>query len=505
MENKKVVIVGAGIGGLALAARLAHTGYTVDVYEKNPMSGGRVAQKKVKGYTIDLGPTFLLMPREFEELFTYCGETFSNYIQMEPLSPIYRLHFGDRTILDMYSSIPEMQTSFRAYDPSNVERNFQSFLDFLSYEQEKYTLVYERFITQPANSLTNLIFSRDLPKLFTLDGFHSMWDNMELFFRDDKLKLALSFQSMYVGESPFVAPGTYSIIPFVELTQGVWYPKQGIRGLMDAIEKLAKKKGVRIHYKKPVNEIIIENGVAKGIRLENGVEIHADLVVSNLDLPASYHKLIPETTRTRYSDKKLHTLKYGCSAFMLYLGVKKDYLQLQHHNVFFANDYEKNFEEIFSNKTVPQEPSIYVNVPTKTNAKLAPKGKQLLYVLVPVPYAAEKNGAKVEWAAYKHEYSRTILDTLEKYGLTELKKNVEMMELFTPEDWEKLAGMHLGSTFGLSPIFFQSSVFRPKQKSEDFKNLFFVGASTHPGSGMPLVLISARTCEKLIENNSQQK
>jgi phytoene desaturase len=505
MPEKKVVIVGAGIGGLALAARLTKSGYSVEVFEKNKRAGGRVAQKKVKGYTIDLGPTFLLMPRELEELFEYCGERFSSHVPIQSLSPLYRLHYSDKTFLDVHSTLPEMRQSFLRFDPENGNRHFQGFLDFLAYENEKFSIVYDRFITKPAHSLWKLVFSTDFPKLFQLDGFISMWELAGEFFSTDKLKLAFSFQSMYVGESPLETPGTYGIIPFVELTQGVWYPKEGIQSLVEAIEKLAKKNGAKFHYGKKVEEIVIENGAATGIRIGKGKIISADIVVSNLDLPATYHRLIPPEKRRKYSNQKLNALRYGCSAFMMYVGVKKDYAQLTHHNVFFTKNYLQNFNEIFKTMELSQKPSLYVNVPSKTNPKLAPKGKHLLYVLVPVPSNAQKDGKKVDWKEYKDEYSRTILDTLEQNGLTDLKKNIEMMELFTPDDWESLAGMHLGSTFGLSPIFLQSSVFRPHQQSEEFKNLYFVGASTHPGSGMPLVLIGARTCEKLIQDDRQGK
>ncbi len=501
MDPPKVLIIGAGLGGLALAARLAKQGYSVDVYEKNSRIGGRAAWKKKKGYTIDLGPTFLLMPGEFEELFTYCGEKFSDHIQLEPLDPLYRLHYADGTHLDMHSSLPSMRESFVAHDPLHGEEHFRSFLDFLSHEGKKFPIVYERFIARPARSIASLLFSPDIIELFRLDGFHSMWENAGAFFSEEKLRLAMSFQSMYIGESPHTAPGTYSIIPFVEFTQGVWYPRQGIRGLVEAIGELARKKGAKIHLRRPVKEIIIEGGNAIGLRLENGEEVRGDIIVSNLDLPGAYHGLIPESQRKKYTKKKLDSLKYGCSAFMIYLGVKKEYATLRHHNVFFSTDPRTNFKEIFSTRTVPGDPSIYVNVSTRTNPTLAPKGKHLLYVLVPVPYSAQRNGEKVDWAMYKEEFVRKIVDTLASRGLTQLKENAEILEVFTPDDWESLAGMHQGSTFGLSPTFLQSSVFRPNQKSEEFDRLYFVGASTHPGSGMPLVLVSARTCEKRIEDD----
>ncbi len=503
--GEKVIIVGAGLGGLALAARLATHGFSVDVYEKNPLPGGRVAQKKVKGYTIDLGPTFLLMPGEFEELFSYCGKNIRDYVQWEKISPLYRLHYWNSTHLDVHADLPAMKNEFERFDPARASIHFQGFLDFLTHEQEKHAIVYECFITRPAHSLRQLLFSRDFPKLFSVDAFISMWENAHAFFEDDKLALAFSFQSMYVGESPLVAPGTYSIIPFVELTQGVWYPHGGMQFLVNAVEKLAKQMGVSIHYNRRVEEIIVENGIATGVRVQNNEMKYADIVVCNLDLPAAYSKLLPARVKKKYSDKALSKLKYGCSAFMLYLGIKGDFPQLTHHNVFFDENYLENFTQIFDTREVSARPSVYVNVPTKTNPKLAPKGKHLLYVLVPVPYAAKKDGKEVDWNAFKKEFAERVIQSLEARDLSGLKKRIEMMEIFTPSDWEALAGMHLGSTFGLSPTFFQSSVFRPRQRSEEAKNLYFVGASTHPGSGMPLVLIGARTAEMLIQNDRARK
>ncbi|MEK6821549.1 MAG: FAD-dependent oxidoreductase, partial [archaeon] len=228
----------------------------------------------------------------------------------------------------------------------------------------------------------------------------------------------------------------------------------------------------------------------------SGLVVRANEVVCTLALPAAYTTLIPPGKRKTYTNEKINSLEYGCSAFMMYMGVKKDYSQLLHHNVFFAQDYLKNFEEIFSQKVLPTSPSVYLNVPTRTNPKLAPKGKHLLYVLVPVPHQGKQ--APLDWEKEKDAFVERVLNQMEANGLTNIRENVEMLEVFTPSDWEKLGGMHLGSTFGLSPKFLQSSVFRPSQRSEEFAHLYFVGAGTHPGSGMPMVLISARTCEKMM-------
>ena len=333
-----------------------------------------------------------------------------------------------------------------------------------------------------------------------------MWDHMDSYFSDARMKLAFSFQSMYLGQSPLLTPATYTIVPFVELTQGVWYPKHGIYSIVTEIEKMALEMGVKINYRKKVLEIVIENTTAIGVRLENGIVVRAEKIVSDVDLPATYAKLIPSHLRKKYSDIKLKKLKYTSSAFMLYLGVDADYAQLLHHNVFFCEDFLKNFQEIFEAKTLPTSPSIYVNVPTRTNPKLAPRGKQLLYVLVPVPSNDPKNGQPIDWDVEKHAFAEKIVVQLEKNGLVDLKKHIHMKEILTPNDWEALGGMSFGATFGLSPTFFQSSVFRPSQKSEEFKNLYFVGASTHPGGGMPMVLISARTCaENFLEKSSIKK
>lgn len=492
-----VIVIGAGLGGLALACRLAKQGKRVEIYEKNPFPGGRAAQKKVKGYTIDLGPTFVLMPGEFEELFAYCGKKMSEILPLELLNPSYRLHFWDAQRMDVSSNLPHMLNEIRRVSPSDEA----GFLHFLEHEQHVYDVVYSNFIARSPSSIWDIIFSGKFLSFLRADGFHSMWDHMSTFFESPKMKLAFSFQSMYLGQSPLLTPATYTIVPYVELAQGVWYPKKGIYTIVTEIEAMARELGVKIHYETPVAEIVIENKTAVGIRVSNGTVVRADKVVSNVDLPAAYTKLIPSAERKKYSDAKLTKLKYTCSAFMLYLGVDTDYTQLLHHNVFFCEDYLKNFHELFEQKVLPEHPSIYVNVPTRTTPSFAPKGKHLLYVLVPVPSNDPKNAQPIDWETTKHAYADQIIAQLEKNGLTDLSNHIRMKEILTPNDWEALGGMHFGATFGLSPTFFQSSVFRPQQTSEEFKNLYFVGASTHPGGGMPMVLISARTCaEKMVLN-----
>lgn len=490
-----VLMVGAGLGGLSLACRLAKQGLRVEIVEKNAFPGGRAAQRKVKGYTIDLGPTFLLMPGEFEELFTYCGKKMSDVLPIELLLPSYRLHFWDAQQMDVSSNLPQMLREITRVSPRDVP----GFLRFLEHEYHVYETVYKNFIAQSPTSLFDIIFSGKAFSFLHADGFHSMWDHMDTFFTSPKLKLAFSFQSMYLGQSPLLTPATYTIVPYVELAQGVWYPREGIYAIVTEIEKMARELGVKIHYGKKVREIVIENNTAVGVRLENDEIIRAEKVVSDVDLPATYAKLIPPEKRKKYSDEKLKKLEYTCSAFMLYLGVDKKYDQLLHHNVFFCENYLQNFQELFEQKVLPTTPSIYVNVPSLTNPKLAPKGKHLLYVLVPVPSNDPKNKQHTDWGALKNDFAEKIITQLEKNGLTDLRKHIRMKEILTPNEWEALGGLHHGATFGLSPTFFQSSVFRPQQKSEEFENLYFVGSSTHPGGGMPMVLISARTCaEKLL-------
>ncbi|MDP2666795.1 MAG: phytoene desaturase family protein [Candidatus Diapherotrites archaeon] len=487
-------IIGAGLGGLALACRLASRGKNVHVFEKNPFPGGRLSSFTKKGYTIDRGPTFVLMPGEFEELFSYCGRRMENYFQFENLHPYLRIHYWDGTSLDMSSRLPHAKKEFERVSSGS----WQGVLDFLAYEQQKYDTIYPAFIDRNHSTVKALVLSGEWGKMLGADGFTSMWEHAGSFFPDEKIRLAFSFQSMYVGESPLRTPGTYSMIPFIEMMEGVWYPSGGMPTIMRGIETLARELGVVIHYSCPVERIMVEEKGARGIVLKNGKTITTDTLISNLDLPATYARLIPRENRTTYyPDKKIDSLTYGCSAFMLHLGVKKDYPQLLHHNVFFSPDFLMNFREIFDEKILPTQPSFYVNVPTRTHPKTAPRGKHLLNVLVPVPHLKKDGG--VDWKSEKEVFTQRVLERLEASGLTDLRKNIEMIEIFTPDDWEKLGGMHFGSTFGLAPLFLQSSVFRPSQKSEEVENLYFVGASTHPGSGMPMVLISARTCERLLQ------
>ncbi len=490
----EIIIIGAGLGGLALACRLAKQGKKVDIYEKNAFAGGRIAQHKVKGYTIDLGPTLLLMPHEFEELFSYCGKKMSDYVPIEQLHPHYRLHFWNETTLDVSSNLPFLLSQIEKISPHDK----QGLLDFLSHENKIYEKVYPTFIANSPPSMWKMVFSGKFLKMLNADGDFSLWELTNDYFWDERIALAFSFQSMYLGQSPAQTPATYGIIPYVELTQGVWFPPKGMQSLVLGIEKLATELGVKIRYGKKVKEILIENKKAVGVKLEIGSEIRAERVVCNLDLPAAYANLIPESQRKKYTNQKLQKMEYGCSAFMLYLGVDKDYPQLLHHNVFFSNDFLHHFHQLFVEKRIPDELNLYLNVPTRTNSPFAPKGKHLLYVLVPVPNQKEN---RIDWVREKESFSSRIIEQLEKYGLKDLSKHVKMKKMFTPDDWESLAGVRFSSTFGLSPTFFQSSIFRPNQKSEEFKDLFFVGASTHPGSGMPMVLISARTCEKLISQD----
>jgi phytoene desaturase len=404
--------------------------------------------------------------------------------------------------MDVTPNLSEMLREITKISPQDRE----GFLRFLEHEHRVYELVYQNFISQSPTSLVDILLSGKAFAFLSADGFHSMWDQMNEFFIHPKIKLAFSFQSMYLGQSPLLTPATYSIVPYTELAQGVWYPEKGIYAIVTEIEKMAREMGVIIHYGKKVSEIIIENNSATGIKLENGEIIRAQKIVSDADLPATYAKLIHAQHRKKYSDKKLSKFEYTCSAFMLYLGVDKEYAQLQHHNVFFCENYLQNFRELFEEKKLPSDPSLYVNVPTLTNPKLAPKGKQLLYILVPVPSNDPKNAQHVDWEKEKHPFAEKIIQTLEKRGLVDLRKHIRMREILTPTDWEALSGMHHGATFGLSPTFLQSSVFRPAQQSEEFKNLYFVGASTHPGGGMPMVLISARVCaEKLLSFFSGKK
>ncbi len=477
----KAVVIGAGVGGLAAAARLARQGFEVELFEKTGGPGGRCNQLRVEGFTWDIGPTIVLMPEVFEETFTALGRRLEDFLTLMRCEPNYRIHFRDGTALTFTSELCAMGRELERLEPGC----FQRYLAFLSQGREQYRTSLDHLVGRNYAGLSDYLSPRVLANILKVRAHRRMYAEVSRFFQDERLRAAMTFQTMYLGVSPFASPAVYGLLPFTELGVGIWFPKGGLYAIPQALERVAREEGVRLRYEAPVARILTKGAVATGVRLADGHTVRADMVLCNADLPYAYERLLEGApTSLRRKEK----LRYTSSGYMLYLGLRRRYPGLGHHNVVFGRDYRGSFDDIFERFRVPEDPSFYVNVPTRTDESLAPPGRDSVYILVPVP----RQHPNVDWAVEGPKVRAKVFQRLAELGYPELEKDILVERVFTPDDWASAYNLMHGSAFGLAQNFTQIGPFRPSNQDARVKNLFFVGASTQPGTGLPTVLISAR-------------
>jgi phytoene desaturase len=488
------LIIGAGMGGIATAARLAHNGYDVTVIEKNDKPGGRCNQIIQDGHRFDVGPTLFLMPEVFGETYAALGEPMEEHLELRRIDPTYRLRFDDGTELALTADINAMQSQLEA-----IERgSFNGFLRYLAEGERHYRLSLERFVGRNFTSLLQYFSLKNLPLMFKLKALKKHYHNIGTYFRDPRLKAAFTFQNMYLGLSPYDAPATYSLLQYTELADGVWFPMGGMYRIIESLVAIAESKGVRFLYNAPAEAIEVEGQRATAVRLSDGRRLTADIIVANADLPYVYSHLLKDEVETKKLDKK----KYTCSAIMFYWGVDKLYPQLQHHNVFLAGDYQASFDSIFQENTLPADPSFYVHAPARTDPAAAPAGQDTLMVLVPVGHLS--NDGQQDWEALRQRARQNVFARLAQIGVTDLENHIKFEVSYTPRDWLSLYNLAKGAAFGLSHNFTQVGYLRPQNRHSHYPNLYFVGASTHPGTGLPIVLLSARlVTERILEDAAQ--
>ena len=488
-DRKRVAIVGAGMGGLAAAIRLAATGFEVDVFEKNATVGGRMNRLEADGFTFDTGPSLLLMTDTYRELFRFAGRNLDDYVRLIPLDGDYQVTFGDGDTLTSRRALPEMIQELERIEPG-VTPNFYRFLEDACH---KYRLGRSEFVERDFEGAADFFGVRNLRLLLKTKAVNNYYRQISKFFKTDKLRQAFSLQTMYLGLSPFEAPAVYSLLPYTEIAEdGLWFPEGGMYALVLAMEKLAKELGVRFHMNSPVEKVVVIKGRARGIRV-NGREREAEAVLANADLPYVYRDLLGGAADSDFKHRKRENLKYTASAFMLYLGVDKK-LDMLHHNFYLSSQYKENFDAIFNNGELPEDPSFYAVVPSKTEASMAPEGMDALFVLVPVPHL---NG-KVDWERDGDAFKEKVYGLLEeRCGLD--RSSVIYETVKTPLDWRDDYSLEEGAAFGIGHGIFQVGYFRPPMVSPGIDGMYFVGASTRPGTGVPLVTIGARLVAERIE------
>lgn len=487
--NKSAIIIGSGFGGLSLGIRLQARGINTTIYEKNEKVGGHAYQFKEKGYTFDMGPSIITEPKIIQSIFNTVGKDMNDYLGLSEVDPFYRIFFHDKTFIDYSSDSKEMKEQLSKFNEDDA-KNYDKFME---YAAKLYKIVItDRLGSQPFHTLQSAIGI--LPKVLSVGGIFPSVMVAKRYFKDFRSQFLFSFHTLFIGGNPFESPSLFLMLPFLEKKERVWFSKGGMYSLVEALEKIFKEAGGKIETNSPVEEIVIEKRKAIGVKVK-GTFIPSDIVVSNAHFAHTYKDLIPESKRRFWKDWHIKAKDYSMSCVLLYLGVKKQYKELVHHTLILSKRYKGLIDDIFNKKVLPKDFSMYLHIPSRSDSTMAPKGSDSMYVLVPVPNLS----ANIDWNVEKDKFTKVILDFLENsFGLTDLQKNIEVLRVFTPVDFQNQRNNYLGAAWSLKPSLLQIATLRPHNVSEEFNNLFLVGASTHPGGGVPGVMLSAEATEKLI-------
>jgi phytoene desaturase len=485
--SKKVIIIGAGPGGLATAIQLAAAGVRVKILERLPIIGGRTSTIEVDGYRFDLGPTFFLYPRVLDEIFRSAGTTLRDEVEMVRLDPQYRISFGAGGQLDCSPNIPDMERQISALSPADAP----NFKEFLKENRTKLALM-EPCLETPFHGWKDVFNRRLLQLLPWVRPHQSVDDYLKRFFKDDRVRLAFCFQSKYLGMSPFRCPSLFSILSFLEYEHGVWHPIGGCGAVTQAMADVAERLGVEIRLNEPVEEILFAGRRAVGARTNSGTH-HADAVVVNADFARAMERMIPNHLRRRWTNEKLAKKKYSCSTFMMYLGVEGEF-NLPHHTIHIAKNYEQNLDDIENRHVLSRDSSIYVQNACVTDPTLAPKGHSALYVLAPVTH----EHPNVDWRQERDRFRAHALQQMAKIGYSDIEPRIRYERVITPADWDHTYEIYRGATFNLAHSLDQMLHLRPHNRFEDVDGVYLVGGGTHPGSGLPVIFESARISSKLV-------
>jgi phytoene desaturase len=486
--SKRVLIVGAGPGGLATAMFLAKAGLEVTAMEKQPGVGGRTSAIEGDGYRFDFGPTFFLYPQILEGIFTTVGRDLHHEVPMKKLDPQYRLIFGAGGELLCASDVERMVAEIAKLAPADAPQ----FRRFMSYNRVK----LEKFapcLQSPFSSWTDLLQARLLAVLPYLKPWKSLHAELAGYFRDPRLQLAFTFQSKYLGMSPFQCPSLFSILSFLEYEYGVWHPIGGCNALTRGMARVATELGATLRLNEPVEEILFDGRRAVGARTATG-ELRADAVVVNADFGHAMTKLVPARLRRKWTDANIARKRFSCSTFMLYLGIEGRCDQLQHHNIYVAQNYRQNLDEIENQHVLSDDPSFYIQNPCWTDDTLAPPGHSALYVLMPVSH----QHPNIDWSKERDRYRQVALRQLAKVGLSDIERRIRFERVVTPVEWENKVGIYRGATFNLAHNLGQMLHLRPQNRFEEFDRMYLVGGGTHPGSGLPVIFESARISARLL-------
>jgi phytoene desaturase len=487
-RTSHTIIVGAGPGGLAAALLLAKSGVKVTVIEKSSHVGGRTSTVEQDGFKFDIGPTFFLYPKVLREIFSAVGYDLDTEVPMTRLDPHYRLVFGAGGELLATPDVERMERAIAAISPEDAVR----FDVFLRNNRTKLK-DFMPFLQSPFESWRDIAKPSILKLLPLLAPWRSLDQDLSRHFKDERIRLGFSFQSKYLGMSPFRCPSLFSILSFLEYEHGVFHPTGGCGAVTRAMARIAKELGVEILLNEPVERVLVEKGKAVGVTTANRT-LHADAVVVNADFAGAMQRMVPDHLRKKWKDKTLAKKQYSCSTFMMYLGIDGRYDDVAHHTIYLAENYRQNLRDIEELHRLSDNPSFYVQNAGITDSTLAPKGQSTLYVLLPVTHETPN----VDWSKEMPRYRSLALKQLNKIGITDVERRIRTEKVITPTGWQQDFGLYKGATFSMAHSLGQMLHLRPHNRFEDIDQMYLVGGGTHPGSGLPVIFESARITSKLL-------
>lgn len=493
--EKSAAIIGAGLGGITTAIYLARNGYRVDVYEKNATPGGRCSHLIRDGHRFDLGATMLVMPGVYDEVFRSLGIALFENKDIRPLEDLYRIYFDNNEVITFSSDQSKMKAQLEKIEPGSFNKSQK----YVTKGYEIFKLSFRELINRNFYNLLQFANFKNIGLLIKIKAHISNYNYVKRFFRHPHLRMAYTFQNIYVGQSPMNSAALFSMVPATELTEGSFFPEGGMYKIVEILLAEAVSSGVVFHYNMPVSRISVQGKTADKIIFENGTETSADIFVANADLPYVYKKLLPD----KWMSARLEKMRYSCSAICLHWGLDKVYPQLAHHNVFLADNFGEGLDSIFKDKSIGDNPCFYLHAPVRTDPSAAPPGQDTISIVAGAGHVDKKKDQN--WDDLKNKTRHAVFKRLKQLGIEDIEDHIKFEICFTPGEWEDICNISRGAVFGsLAHNSMQMGYFRPHNRHPRYRNLYFAGGSTHPGNGIPNVLISSKlTAERIFhEQNS---
>ncbi|MBN2715696.1 MAG: phytoene desaturase [Deltaproteobacteria bacterium] len=492
--KKKIAIIGAGPGGLSAGMLLSSRGFDVTVFEKGDDVGGRSARLSLGEYHFDTGPTFLIMKSLLDELFSQCGKRAEDYCSFSKVEPLYQLIYPDGKVFYPGTDYDDLVEKVAKLWPQSL----QGLADYYRAEPKKFEVI-RPLLSRPVAGLGDLVKLDAVRAIRHLHLDKPLYEYLYNYFKNDEMVYAFAFQAKYIGMSPWDAPSLFSILSWLEHSEGLYHVQGGLNQISSAMKQVIESHGGTVQTRTPVKKIVVDGKRTTGVQLDDGSICHADALVLNADFAWSVHHLFPAGVLKKWSPKKTASKSFSCSALMLYLGLDTIFSKLPHHNIIFSEDYRSYVLDITGkNLQLPSDPSIYVHNPSVMDATLAPTGHSSLYILAPVP----NNRAGIVWPDVLPSFKKQIIELVKnKCNIQELESHVRVEKVITPEDWANDYNVYEGAIFNMGHQFSQMLMFRPHNRFEELQRLYLVGGGTHPGSGLPTIYESARISCELLEKD----